>query len=58
MTDIGYDGCLVHEASRVSLQVCERFHDRNGVLGWSRAEESPVSRAESKFDTIRVIRRD
>lgn len=55
MMDIGYDGRLVHEASRISFQVRERFHDRNGVLGWSRAEESPVSRAESKFDTIRVI---
>lgn len=58
MMDIGYDGRLVYEASRISLQVRERFHDRNGVLGRSRAEESPVSRAKSKFDTIRVICRD
>lgn len=55
MTGIGYDGRLVHEASRASLQMRERFHDRNGVLGWSRAKESPVSRAESKLGAIRVI---
>jgi len=28
--------------------VRERFYDRDGVLGWSRAEESAVSCAESK----------
>jgi len=29
--------------------VRERLHDRDGVLGWSRAEESAVSCTESKF---------
>ena len=27
----------------------QRFHDRDGVLGWSRAEKFAVSRTESKF---------
>jgi len=45
---VGYDGRLVHKTGRVSFQVRERLHDRDGVLGWSRAEESAVSCAESK----------
>lgn len=40
----------MYKASRVSLQVRERLHDRNGVLGWSRIKESAVSRTESKSD--------
>lgn len=46
--NVGYDGRLVHEASRAGVQVCEGIHDRNGILGWRRAKESAVSRAESK----------
>lgn len=45
----GHDGRLVHEASRAGVQVREGIHDRDGVLGWRRAEESAVSRAEGEF---------
>jgi len=39
----------VHKTSRVSFQVRQRFYDRDGLLGWSRAEKFAVSRTESMF---------
>lgn len=51
--DAGYDGRLVHEASRAGVQVRQGLHDRDGVLGRRRAQEPAVPRAEGKVREVR-----